>query len=227
MPSRRGKRCLPPVDLTKIWLHRDYPLIEVGEFELNRNPRTFAEVEQSGCRARTIVPASGASPDKMLQARLFNVRRCVQRYRLGVNHHHRSRSTPRAARAQQTTATAWGRADGNHGGTLALRAQQKAMASSRLPRSPPLKTSEGNADWNHREDGDYHQQPGDLFRLMTLVQQAGAVRQHHARDGRCAGVHRAATSTIAEGPAYGAGVARRRSVEIGGRLRRARKPSTG
>ena len=26
-----------PFDLTQIWPHKDYPLIEVGEFEFNRN----------------------------------------------------------------------------------------------------------------------------------------------------------------------------------------------
>ncbi len=30
-----------PFDLTKVWPHKDYPLIEVGEFELNRNPQNF------------------------------------------------------------------------------------------------------------------------------------------------------------------------------------------
>ena len=37
-----------PFDLTKIWPHKDYPLLEVGEMELNRNPENyFAEVEQA------------------------------------------------------------------------------------------------------------------------------------------------------------------------------------
>ena len=37
-----------PFDLTKVWPHGDYPLIEVGEMSLNRNPDNyFAEVEQA------------------------------------------------------------------------------------------------------------------------------------------------------------------------------------
>ena len=46
-----------PFDLTKIWPHADYPLIEVGEFELNRNPQNFfAEVEQSAFNPANVVP---------------------------------------------------------------------------------------------------------------------------------------------------------------------------
>jgi catalase len=72
-----------PFDLTKVWPKADYPLIEVGHFELNRNPgNVFAEVEQAAFSPANIVPGIGCSPDKMLQARLF-----AQRYRLGVNHH--------------------------------------------------------------------------------------------------------------------------------------------
>ena len=58
-----------PFDLTKIWPHKDYPLIEVGVMELNRNPENFfAEVEQSAFNPANIVQGIGFSPDKMLQA---------------------------------------------------------------------------------------------------------------------------------------------------------------
>ncbi len=57
-----------PFDLTKVWYHGDYPLIEVGEVELNRNPENyFAEVEQAAFNPASIVPGIGFSPDKMLQ----------------------------------------------------------------------------------------------------------------------------------------------------------------
>ena len=75
-----------PFDLTKVWPHGDYPLIPVGEFELNRNPENyFAEVEQAAFNPGNIVPGIGFSPDKMLQGRLFSYGD-AQRYRLGVNH---------------------------------------------------------------------------------------------------------------------------------------------
>src|SRR6201997_1465446 len=61
-----------PFDLTKVWPKADYPLIEVGYFELNRNPENFfAEVEQAAFTPVNVVPGIGYSPDKMLQARLF------------------------------------------------------------------------------------------------------------------------------------------------------------
>src|SRR5699024_842778 len=75
-----------PFDLTKVWSKKDYPLIEVGEFELNQNPANyFAEVEQSAFTPANIVPGVGFSLDKMLQACLFAYVDS-QRYRLGVNH---------------------------------------------------------------------------------------------------------------------------------------------
>ncbi|MBV9237386.1 MAG: catalase, partial [Xanthobacteraceae bacterium] len=43
--SDAGKHWYNPFDLTKVWPHKDYPLIEVGILELNRNPENyFAEV---------------------------------------------------------------------------------------------------------------------------------------------------------------------------------------
>ncbi len=75
-----------PFDLTRVWLKKDYPLIEVGEFELNRNPENyFADVEQAAFNPASVVPGISFSPDKMLQGRLFSYGD-AQRYRLGVNH---------------------------------------------------------------------------------------------------------------------------------------------
>src|SRR5699024_7455075 len=76
-----------PFDLTKVWSKKEYPLIEVGEFELNRNPDNyFADVEQAAFTPANVVPGISFSPDRMLQGRLFSYGD-AQRYRLGVNHH--------------------------------------------------------------------------------------------------------------------------------------------
>jgi catalase len=81
----RGYR-FNPFDLTKVWPHGDYPLIEVGTLTLNRNPDDyFAEVEQAAFSPANFVPGIGPSPDKMLQGRLFAYGD-AHRYRLGVNH---------------------------------------------------------------------------------------------------------------------------------------------
>ena len=77
---------LNPFDLTKVWPHKDYPLIEVGVLELNRNPENyFAEVEQAAFSPSNIVPGIGFSPDKMLQARIFSYAD-AHRYRLGTHY---------------------------------------------------------------------------------------------------------------------------------------------
>ncbi len=74
-----------PFDLTKIWPHKDYPLIEVGILELNRNPENyFAELEQAAFSPSNIPPGISFSPDKMLQARILSYPD-AHRYRLGVN----------------------------------------------------------------------------------------------------------------------------------------------
>lgn len=76
-----------PFDLTKIWPHRDYPLIQVGTMTLNRNPENFfAQIEQAAFEPSAIVPGIGFSPDKMLLGRVFAYAD-THRYRIGPNYH--------------------------------------------------------------------------------------------------------------------------------------------
>lgn len=75
-----------PFDLTKVWPHSDFPLIDVGVMELNQIPKNyFAEVEQSAFAPAHVVDGIGYSPDKMLQGRLLSYPD-AHRYRLGVNY---------------------------------------------------------------------------------------------------------------------------------------------
>ncbi|MFI5086194.1 MAG: catalase [Actinomycetales bacterium] len=75
-----------PFDLTKVWPHADYPLIKVGTMTLNRNPENyFAQIEQAAFSPSNFVPGIAASPDKMLQARIFSYAD-AHRYRVGTNH---------------------------------------------------------------------------------------------------------------------------------------------
>ena len=160
-----------PFDLTKVWPHADYPLIEVGVVELNRNPENFfAEVEQSAFNPAAVVPGISFSPDKMLQARLFSYGD-AQRYRLGVNHHQIPVNAPRCPVHSYHRDGAM-RVDGNHGATLGYEPNSDGQWQEQPDfREPPL-SIEGMADhWNHREDTDYYSQPGALFRLMSPAQQ--------------------------------------------------------
>lgn len=75
-----------PFDLTKVWPKGDYPLIPVGRMVLNRNPENFfAQIEQAAFAPSNFVPGIAASPDKMLQARIFSYAD-AHRYRVGTNH---------------------------------------------------------------------------------------------------------------------------------------------
>jgi catalase len=84
-----------PFDLTKVWPHGDYPLIEVGTLELNRNPENyFAEVEQAAFNPSALIPGISSSPDKMLQARLMSYAD-THLYRVGVNYRELPVNKPR------------------------------------------------------------------------------------------------------------------------------------
>ena len=75
-----------PFDLTKVWPHSDYPLIEVGRMTLNRNPTdNHTEIEQAAFEPNNLVPGIGPSPDKMLLGRIFSYAD-AHRARLGVNY---------------------------------------------------------------------------------------------------------------------------------------------
>ena len=75
-----------PFDLTKVWPHGDYPLVEVGRMTLDRNPTDYhAEIEQAAFEPSNLVPGIGASPDKMLLGRLFSYPD-AHRYRIGPNY---------------------------------------------------------------------------------------------------------------------------------------------
>ncbi|UCB46926.1 MAG: catalase [Spirochaetota bacterium] len=161
-----------PFDLTKVWPHKDYPLMDVGILELNKNPENyFAEVEQSAFNPANIVPGIGFSPDKMLQGRLFSYGD-AQRYRLGVNHH---LIPVNRARCQVNTFHRDGamRVDGNYDGTLGYEPNSYGEWQQQPEfREPSLSLEKAADHWNHREDDDdYYSQPGALFRLMNSEQQ--------------------------------------------------------
>ena len=173
MPEADAAKCpFNPFDLTKVWSHKEYPLIDVGVLELNKNPENyFAEVEQSAFNPANIVPGIGFSPDKMLQGRLFSYGD-AQRYRLGVNHNlipvNRARCPVHGYHRDGAM-----RVDDNYGGTLGYEPNSYGEWQEQPDfREPPL-SLEGAADhWNHREDDDdYYSQPGALFRMMSAEQQ--------------------------------------------------------
>jgi len=92
-----------PFDLTKVWPHEDYPLVEVGRLTLDRNPENFfAEIEQAAFEPSNLVPGIGPSPDKMLLGRLFSYPD-AHRYRIGPNYMHLPVNAPRGTAAHSYT----------------------------------------------------------------------------------------------------------------------------
>jgi len=157
---------LNPFDLTKVWPHKDYPLHEVGELELNRNPENyFAEVEQAAFEPRNIVPGMGYSPDKMLQARLISYPD-AHRYRLGVNYDVLPVNKPQCPFATYNRDGAM-RFDGNSGAHPNYEPNSFGGPKQDPAYSERPKMVSGTvARHDHRSDSDYYSQPGDLFRLM-------------------------------------------------------------
>ncbi|MFE2425309.1 catalase [Streptomyces sp. NPDC059373] len=75
-----------PFDLTKVWPHSDYPLIDVGRMTLDKNPEDyFIHIEQAAFEPSNMIPGIGPSPDKMLLGRLFSYAD-THRYRIGPNY---------------------------------------------------------------------------------------------------------------------------------------------
>jgi catalase len=156
-----------PFDLTKVWPHGDYPLIEIGVMELNRNAANyFAEIEQLAFSPSNIVPGVGFSPDKMLQARIFSYAD-AHRYRLGAHYealpvnaprcpvHHYHKDGPMRFFANFPNANAFYEPN-SFGGP-----KQSAEY-----REPPLRIS-GDADrYDHRVGNDDFNQPRALWKLF-------------------------------------------------------------
>ncbi len=162
-----------PFDLTKVWPHADYPLIEVGTVELNRNPDNyFAEIEQVAMSPSNIVPGVGFSPDKMLQARIFSYAD-AHRYRLGTHYEALPVNAPKCPVHHYHKDGAM-RFFPNNPNPDAYYEPNSFGGPKEAPeyREPPLKIS-GDADrYNHREGNDDYSQPRALFRLFDASQKA-------------------------------------------------------
>ncbi len=162
-----------PFDLTKVWPHKDYPLIDVGVLELNRNPSNyFAEVEQAAFAPSNIVPGISYSPDKMLQSRIFSYAD-AQRYRLGANYQLLPINRPHKTETHNYQRDGFMRFDGNRGDLPNYEPNSfDGPKEDPAYREPPMRIS-GDADrYNQPVVDDDYVQPGNLFRLMPPDEQA-------------------------------------------------------
>ena len=206
-----------PFDVTKTWSQKEYPLIEVGEFELNRNPQNyFAEVEQAAFAPSNMVPGVGLSPDRMLQGRVFAYAD-AQRYRVGTNHQQLPINAPKSPvnSYQRDGAMSFG---SNGGGTPNYEPNSYADAPKQAQRyaEPGLALSGEATRYDHRQDGDYFSHAGALFNLMDDAQKALLI-------GNIAGAMSGVTADVVQrqlqyfykaDPAYGEGVAKALDVQL-------------
>ena len=165
-----------PFDLTKIWPHGDYPLIEVGVMELNRNPENyFQEIELAAFSPSNVVRGISWSPDKMLQARIFSYAD-AHRYRLGTHYEALPVNAPKCPvhNYHKDGAMRFFPPATNSDAFYQPNSFDGPVEDERF-REPPLKIS-GDADRYSQarpkgDDYDYRQ-PGDLFRLIGPQAQA-------------------------------------------------------
>ncbi len=174
-----------PFDLTKVWPHAEFPLIEVGVLELNRNPENyFAEIEQSSYSPSALVPGISVSPDKMLQARLMSYAD-AHRYRVGNNYHQLPVNKPRCPVMNYQRDGAMNYGTSNH---TAPNYWPNSVPGSPAPR-PEYKepawflantASDANTAvvdrFDSRVDHDDFTQAGNLWRLFDAGQKQRTVK---------------------------------------------------
>lgn len=159
-----------PFDLTKIWPHKEYPLIDVGVMELNEVPANyFAEVEQAAFAPAHVVDGIGYSPDKMLQGRLLSYPD-AHRYRLGANYEQIPvNKCPYMVANHQRDG--YMRVDGNGGSDPNYWPNSfDDIHIDNSYREPGMQLDAAYADWYNRNsegEDDHFTQPGNLFRLMN------------------------------------------------------------
>ena len=163
-----------PFDITKVWSYKEYPRIEVGVMELNRNPDNyFAQVEQAAFNPAHLVPGIGLSPDKLLQGRLFSYGD-AQRYRLGVNHDLIPVNAPKVP-VHAYHRDGQMRVDGNYGSVLSYTPNSYGEWLDQPDHREPSLPLEGDMDrYEPKEDptDDCFYQPGNLYRLITEEKKA-------------------------------------------------------
>jgi catalase len=163
-----------PFDVTKIWSHKDYPLIEVGRMVLNRNPENyFAEVEQATFSPGTMVPGVEASPDKMLQGRIFAYSD-AHRYRVGANHAALPINRPKVE-VNNYQRDGQLRFDSNGGGSVYYEPNSfGGPKEAHEFKQTPFQVS-GVAEQVAYDQDDHYTQAGDLYRLMDEREKARTV----------------------------------------------------
>jgi catalase len=165
-----------PFDLTKVWPHGDYPLIDVGEIELNRNPENyFADVEQAAFEPSNVLPGIGFSPDKVLQNRILSYPD-AHRYRMSVNYHQVPVNQAKLAKVNDYHRDGFLRVDGNGGASVDYEPNSfGGPVQDPAVKEPPLRIDGEASRYAYKgDDEDLYGQPRALWE--KALDDAG--RQH-------------------------------------------------
>ena len=158
-------------DVTKVWPHGDYPVMEMGRMVLNRNPSNyFAEVEQAAFSPGNFVPGISTSPDKMLQGRLFAYHD-AHRYRLGPNYHLLPVNRPKAVKVMNYQRDGYMRFDENGGGNPNYYPNSFGGPEPDIETAEPIYEVSGEvARQKYVHPNDDFVQPGALYRKVMTNQ---------------------------------------------------------
>jgi len=167
-----------PFDLTKVWPHKEFPLIEAGVMELNEIPSNyFAEVEQAAFAPSNTIPGIGLSPDKMLQGRILAYPD-AHRYRLGANYEQLPVNRP-IVPVHNHQRDGFMALNGNGGSAPNYFPNSfDDIEAGKEYKEPPMSIESDVADtWDRNQnDNDHYSQAGALFRkVMTDQERANTV----------------------------------------------------
>ena len=217
MPEEEaGKQAYNPFDLTKVWPHGDFPLIEVGELEMHTVPENYFQmIENAAYSPSNVVPGIGFSPDKMLQARVFSYAD-AHRYRLGTHYEALPANAPKKAELNhyhKDGAMRFFTNDfGNPDAYYEPNQHNGPVAQTKNP-EPPLRI-DGDADRYYQEESDIdYVQPRALYNMFSDEQKERLYKNYAAAMGPCSNGVKERWYAVLEKvhPDYAAGV--RKAVE--------------
>tara|TARA_B100000780_G_C21124289_1_gene455774 strand:- start:3534 stop:5036 length:1503 start_codon:yes stop_codon:yes gene_type:complete len=217
MPEEEaGNQAYNPFDLTKVWPHKDYPLIEVGELEMHTVPENYFQmIENAAYSPSNVVPGIGFSPDKMLQARIFSYAD-AHRYRLGTHYEALPANAPKNAKVNhyhKDGAMRFFTNDFDNPDAYYEPNQHSGPQAQVENPEPPLRI-DGDADRYNQEEADIdYVQPRALYEMFSDEQKARLYKTYAAAMGPCSDGVKERWYAVLEKvhPDYAAGV--RKAVE--------------
>ena len=217
MPEEEaGNQAYNPFDLTKVWPHKDFPLIEVGELEMHTVPENYFQlIENAAYSPSNVVPGIGFSPDKMLQARIFSYAD-AHRYRLGTHYEALPANAPKNAKVNhyhKDGAMRFFTNDFDNPDAYYEPNQHSGPQAQVENPEPPLRI-DGDADRYNQEEADIdYVQPRALYEMFTEEQKARLYKNYAAAMGPCSDGVKERWYAVLEKvhPDYAAGV--RKAVE--------------